>query len=227
MKILIILPYYNRPTLVKNALRSIQESTYLDWELAFIDDGSVVDGSNIVSSLFTVDQLAKTRFYSTGDSQKQKEDRGGSNYGMYANRAMSESSAEIVIILCDDDALLPSYLENLNAWFINHPEENYCYSHVLEFNPTLEDYHTVGKKGSGLNKTDKIAPACQVDASQVAWRKSDDVLFPFPQTGCLDAEIFGKLTSKYGLCSYSGFDGQYKAMFPQQLGNRRKYEGAE
>ena len=42
MKILILLLYFERPNLVRNALRSVRQADrhHQDWELAVIDDGS-------------------------------------------------------------------------------------------------------------------------------------------------------------------------------------------
>ena len=39
-KFLIVLPYYNRPEMFRNGLKSLLESTYDNWHLAVIDDGS-------------------------------------------------------------------------------------------------------------------------------------------------------------------------------------------
>ena len=39
-KFLILLFYYDRPKMVRNALQSVKELNYKNWELAFIDDGS-------------------------------------------------------------------------------------------------------------------------------------------------------------------------------------------
>ena len=39
LKILILLFYYDRPEMVKNALKSIENSSYKNFTIAFIDDG--------------------------------------------------------------------------------------------------------------------------------------------------------------------------------------------
>ena len=118
-KILVLLFYYNRPNLVKIALKSILEHSYSNWEIAFIDDASEIPGKTIVEELLK-EHLNKIKFYNTNDSIENKLSRGqehGSIFGKYAQIAVEESDADYVLMLCDDDALYPGYLENLNKYF--------------------------------------------------------------------------------------------------------------
>lgn len=222
MKVLILLTYYNRPKMVKNALNSIKESTYKNWELAVVDDGSMFEAKPVVEKMFNEEELSKTKFYNTHDTVENKKER-GSIFGSFFNIAMSESDADLVIMLCDDDALYPDYLENSVKYFTDNPEEKYCYSHVIQFNPLVEDYHGKEKTDIFMNKTWDIDPANNVDASQVCWKRElsvgeDAVLFPYPQTKNLDASFYGGLFKKIGVCKYSGFISQYKGMHEHQLG---------
>lgn len=224
LKILILLFYYNRPRIVRGALQSIQESTYKNWELAFIDDASDSPGEPIVREMFSDEELSKTKFYWTEDKETKLE-RGISIYGSVANRAIMETDSDLGIMLCDDDRLYPDYLGNLDKYFSENPDRVYDYSHVIPFNPSILDYHQAQPSPCNLNRTEEINPFCQVDASQVAWRlacnKEGEVWFPSPQTINLDAALYAKLVKQYGPCRYTGFIAQYKAFFEGQLGNRR------
>ena len=222
MKVLILLAYYNRPRLVRNALLSIQESTYKNWELAVVDDASEFEAKEVVLEMFSDEELSKTKFYNTNDKYELKAER-GSISGEYLNKAIEESDADLVIMLCDDDALVPDYLENLVKYFTENPDRNYCYSHVIQFNPLEEDYH--GKEATPIfmNKTWDLNPANNVDASQVAWKRKysvgkDAILFPYPKTKNLDADIYDKMYLKFGACKFTGFYSQYKGMHQHQLG---------
>jgi glycosyltransferase involved in cell wall biosynthesis len=118
-KILILLFYYNRPNLVKIALNSIKIHNYNNWEIAFIDDGSEEPGEPIVREILS-EHLDKIKFYNTNDSIDIKMLRSkehGSIFGKYAQQAVEESDADIVMMLCDDDALYPEYFNNLNKYF--------------------------------------------------------------------------------------------------------------
>lgn len=235
-KIQILLLYYERPNMVRNALESIKNLNYTNWELAFIDDGLEKPGRPVVESILG-DHLSKIKFYTSGDSIQKKESQGGSLLGKYMNKAMSESNAEICVMLCDDDALESNYLTNLNAWFKNNPQKMYCYSHVILFDPfkdtpgnlNLSDEVFIpslrmssNRINHFWNKSGEFNCANQVDAAQVAWRRSADALFPFPRTKNLDAVFYSNLFEKYGAANFSGFVGQYKAIYGDALDTREE-----
>jgi glycosyltransferase involved in cell wall biosynthesis len=219
-RVLILLFYYNRPVLVRTALKSIKDHNYTNWELAFIDDGSEVEGKPIVEEILG-DCLNKVRFYNTNDNTETKLKRRneeGSIFGKYAQQAIQESDADYVIMLCDDDALYPNYFNNLNNYFKEHPQERYVYSHIhtydpvltsLDKNPLFEDHH--------LNKTEPLNPHFKIDMSQVAWRRKSflecNIQFPYPMTLNLDAVIFNQMFNSFGPCNFSGFIGEYKAIY--------------
>ena len=232
LKILILLFYYDRPEMVKNnALKSIENSTYKNYEVAFINDSGENTSDHI---LVNIKDKSKIKQYNIGMSDNEKKIQGGSIFGKYANIAIQESDADIVFMLCDDDALLPDYLENLNKFY----QENqflWSYSKVKYFNPIEEDYTKAeddyqkkrGNTGStvDLNRNNHpIDPFCQCDASQVSFRtsafKEKNVWFPYPQTRNLDASIYHKMFRAIGLCYPNGFYGQCKGVFADQLGSR-------
>jgi glycosyltransferase involved in cell wall biosynthesis len=230
-KILILLFYYNRPTLVKTALQSIKNHNYSNWELAFIDDGSEEAGKPIVMDMFP-DDLEKIRFYNTNDSIEDKINRNGvdgSIFGKYAQLAIEESTADYVIMLCDDDALYPEYFKNLNKYFEEHPDEHYVYSHIHIYDPTIERIQDdLPYEHHHLNKTENLNPYFKIDMSQVAWRRnsfiSANIKFPYPMTANLDAAIYIQMHSAFGDCKFSGFKSEYKAMdkgfYKDQLSHR-------
>lgn len=219
-KILILLFYYNRPNLVKVALNSIKIHNYTNWEIAFIDDGSEEPGEPIVKEILS-EYLDKIKFYNTNDSIDIKMLRSkehGSIFGKYAQQAVEESDADIVMMLCDDDALYPEYFNNLNKYFQLHPDEKYVYSHIhtydpmltkLEDNPSYEHHH--------LNKDWPLNPHFNIDMSQVAWRRQpfidSGIKFPYPMTANLDAVVYNQMHNHFGDCNFSGFFSEYKAMF--------------
>ena len=114
MKILILCSYYQRPKLVRNALSSILAANehHQDWELAFGDDGSIIPGKPIVEEVLK-DHLDKIRIVESGMNLEDKL-KHGLVLGRMANEAISLSSADIAIILCDDDELHPEYLKNIS-----------------------------------------------------------------------------------------------------------------
>ena len=232
-QILILLFYYDRPEMVKNALKSINKSTYTNFTIAFIDDGSKNPGRPIVKQTLNPELLDKVIFYNTNHSIEDKINQGGSIFGKLVNEAIQTTNCDLAIMLCDDDALTPGYLEYLNEYFKLNPKVDHCYSKVLFYDPTKEDY-TQSKESTNFTHsgttynlnhyTTPINPYCKVDSSQVAWRIKcnieNNIWFPFPQTRNLDASLYKELYNKCGPSYPTHFYGQCKGTFGDQLGNR-------
>jgi glycosyltransferase involved in cell wall biosynthesis len=227
VEILILLFYYDRPEMVKNALDSINKQTYRNYQVAVIDDGSENPFMDSYLEMVDISNSHKYTIMNTHHSAKQKQAQGGSMIGKFANQAMEMCGSDIVIMLCDDDALMPEYLQNLNTFFTNNPEANHCHSKVKFYNPTVEkyteaksttDYRHSGSTYHSLNKAGTVV--CEgFDASQVAWRNKLNIKFPYPQTRNLDASVYKQLRD-HGPCYSTGTFGQAKAAFADQLGNR-------
>lgn len=232
LKFEIIIPYYKRPQMVLNALRSVKELTYDNWHLTLIDDS----GDNSFKETFENYGFKKEKIFyipiNMKDEEKQK--IGGSIFGKYMNDCIKNTDAEIIITLCDDDALMPNYLTDLNKFYNENPNEVWAYCHVKFFNPELEEYEKATEipwdtkfNTSQLNiYTERIFPPCRVDSSQVSFRKVAFTLsnqwWPYPQTRDLDRSVFEKFSSIWGTCPFANCFGQYKGWFQNQLGYRHK-----
>jgi hypothetical protein len=211
--------------MVYNALRSLQTQTYKSFELAFVDDSGPECPGGL--AIFTDAAPAggyAANYYCPYDSEQQKIEQGGSRFGEYWNLACEKSEADIALMLCDDDALHPEYLEKLDEWFTSNPQHTYCHSHVIPFDPFTEK-PDMGPRDYWLNHNVPIRPGCVVDSSQVAWRlsrmKEAGIKFPSPQTSNLDAALYGQMFEHWGMCMPTGFVGQYKGTFGNQLSYRQ------
>lgn len=225
MKVLILLPFYNRPNMVVNALNSVEDSTHRDFELYFIDDCNWDEspglGWKVLRDFYGTIPNYVT-YEAIADDVQQKR-LNGSRHGEFMNRAILESDADITITLCDDDALFSDYLANLNTYFSEH-DDVYTYCHVRTFNPFVELPNPyLPKRHYFTNVTGAIAPSCRVDSSQVAIRRDKHVLFAPRQTVNLDADLFTRMYQEYGPCNFMGCEGQYKAIFDDQLGSRSNH----
>lgn len=228
-KILILVFYYNRPFLVKNSLKSIIAQNYKNWEVAFVDDGSDVPGEGIVKEMFpNTDQFT---FYRINDTVEDKLKRNGSNgslMGEYANKAIYNSNADYVIMLCDDDALYVDYLKNLNQFYHDNPDKNYAFSHIKPYDPAVElPEEPMPMREHHINQTEPECPYYRFDMSQVSFRRQPfvdcNILFPFPYTVNIDAEVFLKMYSVWGNVHFTGFISQYKAFHVDNLSHRIGY----
>lgn len=213
--ILILLLYYNRPRIAQNALQSIQNSNYHNWTLFIHDDNSAIP---LLTDLPHI-------YYRNTDPKQTKLNK-GSSLGIHVNKLLKSTSSTIAIILCDDDALHPHYLSNLNTYFNQNPKVNSCYSNVITYDPLNENYTNALDRPIDyefyLNyQNNPISPSNIVDASQVAWRTSCNkyyhAWFPEYLDKNHDAAFYKKL-EKCGLTHYTGFVSQFKGIHDMQLG---------
>ena len=95
----ILIPTFNRASLLMNAIESVLAQTYTDFELIVIDDGSTDDTKDVVATF--EDRRLIYRF------QQNKELSGARNTGV------SVSQGQFVCFLDDDDSFIENHLENL------------------------------------------------------------------------------------------------------------------
>jgi glycosyltransferase involved in cell wall biosynthesis len=96
----IVIPTYNRATLISGTLKSVQQQTYRNWEAIVVDDGSKDDTQEIVTELALDDR--RIRFI-----------RQDQNLGAQAarNAGIRAARGEWVGFLDSDDLFLPNSLE--------------------------------------------------------------------------------------------------------------------
>lgn len=225
-KITILLPYYNRPNFVRLALESLKTQSYTNWQLFFCDDGSEIGGEKILDEILP--EYKNVWYSNTNTTVEEKQCLGGSIFGHYLNEFILETESDICIFLCDDDALYPNYLQNLNEWY-NHNENQYSFSHVqpfkwkagITYDQIAENLTNEFTLNFNLNHGKAVHPVNYVDASQVSWRtktfKDDGIRFNSPQTANLDSHLFAQFSANYGICEYNGFISQFKCVHSDQL----------
>ena len=219
-KFLIILAYYERPKIVINALKSILDISYPEFEVHFIDDGSTNRGEPIVREMCS-SIIDKFTFHYIDNTIEQKIAQGGSIHGQYLNLAIQQSDADHVIILCDDDAIFPHFLTKLNVFLnkTNNLDKKYFYHNMVLYDSLVEPYE------AGIERKDfsyftnqwKTPINCsgRVDSSQVTYSRHGfveaELTYPAPQTSGLDMAIYDKMANVWGLCEYSGLISQLKS----------------
>lgn len=236
LKGLIILLYYDRHNLVHNALDSIRHLQYDNYVVYAIDDGSEVALKPIVEMHYA-DINDKFIHIRIDDSIAQKEKQGGTRIGNYINKAMAEASADFVVILCDDDALVPEYFGHLDKWFTKHSEVVHCYSHIIDFNPLAQRVDVQLPVRSNLNYLGAVSGVGdnKLVISQIAWRPfsltMERIYFP-KNSGhggrTMMSWFISALYQAFGDFQYTGFRSQFRGCFDGQLSKREEiYEGVE
>lgn len=233
MKVAIALAYYKRPKIVLNALNSIKELNYDNWHLFFIDDSGDESFRSVLSNFGLPKE--KYTYVPILDSDEKKISQGGSRHGHFINNVYYDENYDIGVTLCDDDALFPNYLNDLDKFYTKNKDCHWTYCKVLFYNPNIESYKdsTFDPKNKTLNTwtlnyhTTDIAPSCKVDGAQVSFRLSTfrklNIKYPSPQTRDCDRSVFEQLQYYLGAtCKNLNAFGQYKGWFEDQLGYRHK-----
>jgi len=220
-KFLILMCYYNRPNLVRFALNSVKQQSYKNWEICFVDDGSEFSAKDIVEEILS-EEKDKVYYFNTKHTTEEKKLNGGSIFGLFWTIRCQISDADYGIMLCDDDALVPDYLNNLNMYLQNN--EKWCYSHYISYDPYIQNSFHPEKIIAELSCpfiTQDVNPDSILDASQVAFSlkafKNNNVSFGYPLTANLDSDLYRKLFPIYGSCKFNNMYGQFKGKSQNRL----------
>lgn len=215
--------------MVWNALTSVLKSTYDNWFLTLIDDSGNRGFEEVFNSNYNFSST-NSEYVPIGITDEEKIKLGGSIFGQFVNDAIKRIESDVIIILCDDDALTINYMKDLNAYYNSNPNILWSYCHLIFYNPNQIPYYKAKETDSGgrldfLNiNTEPIRPRNKVDSSQVSFRRSIfidyNIGFPSPKTANLDAEVFSAVHANIGDCPFNNIIGQYKASFEDQLGCR-------
>lgn len=113
MKYSFILPAY-KAKYFHQAISSILNQTYTDFELVIVNDASPEDLDTIVSSF----DDSRIRYY------KNKENIGGCNLVAQWNKCLEYAAGEYVILASDDDIYFPEYLSKMSELVDKYPDVN-------------------------------------------------------------------------------------------------------
>ena len=181
----VIIPTYNRCTVLGRAMDSVLSQTFTDYELIVVDDGSN-DG--------TPELLDR---YSDHVTVIRQENRGVS---AARNTGVLASKGEFVALLDSDDTWLPKKLERQVAFFDANPEALICQTEEI----WVRNGKRVNPKKKHLKLSgmifEKTLPLCLISPSAVMIRKSllDEVgLFDESLPACEDYDLWLRITWKY------------------------------
>lgn len=115
----IIIPYFNREEFLAEAIESVIQQTYQNWELFLIDDGST-DSSKEIAEKYT--RQFPHQIYSLQHLD-------GKNKGASASRRVGfeKAKGDFITFLDSDDIYFPNSIENeINCFFENPEAEVVC-----------------------------------------------------------------------------------------------------
>lgn len=119
LKFSILMPVYNpKPALLDEAIQSVRDQTYSNWELCIADDASSLAGvKEIIQKHQQEDERVLVEF----------RDENG-NISVASNSALVLAAGEYVVLFDHDDLLHPHALEKVAGVISNHPNAEIIYS---------------------------------------------------------------------------------------------------
>lgn len=133
----IIIPVYNRATLIGETLESVLSQTYTNWECFVVDDGSTDETESVVKNYCYND----TRFHFLKRPENRLKGSAASRNFGYEN-----SKGDLIYWLDSDDLLLPNafqtYIENFTS------ESDFVVAKVQQTNLITGEYLEINKPES-------------------------------------------------------------------------------
>ena len=118
-RVSIILIFLNDERFLDEAVQSVMQQTFSDWELLLVDDGST-DASTAIAQRYAAGQVGRIRYL---------EHRSHANLGKSASRnlGLREARGEYLLCLDSDDILLPHALAVLTGLGTRYPSAAMIY----------------------------------------------------------------------------------------------------
>ena len=130
-KVSVIIPAFNHEQFVAEAIQSVLDQTYQDFEIVITDDGSTDSTVDVIKTF--VDERIKLFCF--------QQNQGASKA---ANNCIAHSSGEYIAMLSSDDAFYPDKLEKQVEFLENHTEVGAVFSQA----------EIINEQGSLLEKQD-------------------------------------------------------------------------
>lgn len=109
----IVMPTYNQGRFIAQAVKSILDQTYGNFELVIVDDGSTDNTPEIISSLT--------------DSRIKKIQKTNGGTGSALNAGFSVTSGQYETWFASDNILYPTAFDELRIYLDQHPDIDYVY----------------------------------------------------------------------------------------------------
>jgi len=131
----VVLPTFNRPEYLPNAIDSVFAQTFTDWELIIADDGSTGEALTYLRRIAQRPRVRLIRFEHTG------------NPAFLRNAGIGEARGEYVAFLDSDDLWAPVKLELQLASLGAHKSRRWSYTKFVLIDPSGEPTQWMRRTG--------------------------------------------------------------------------------
>ncbi len=114
----VILPTYNRASVLGEAVASVQAQRFRNWELIIVDDGSTDDTESVVAPLLADRRIRYVR-------------QARANGSIARNRGIAESGAPLIAYLDSDNLWYPDFLSRAVDCLATEPQVDFVYGALV------------------------------------------------------------------------------------------------
>jgi glycosyltransferase involved in cell wall biosynthesis len=184
-KITVIIPVYNRPAFVQEAIKSVLDQTYSNVELIVVNDGSTDETPSVLHSF--ADKIRIIHQENKGVSAAR-------------NTGIKNSDSQWIAFLDSDDIWLPEKLDLQMQFFEKHPDARICQTEEIWIKDGKRLYpKKKHKKKSGMIFKHCL-PLCIVSPSAVmSHREMFEMVGTFDESlpACEDYDLWLRISCQY------------------------------
>ncbi len=136
-EISIVTATYNRAYILPEAINSVRNQSFENWEHIIVDDGSADDTADVVAEYMKTDPRIKYIKLKRNVGQ-----------GEAMNKGVESANAPLIAFIDSDDELHPEYLKNQISFFKSNPKTGLCYVGA-DYYTNNKHTHTVHPQVSG------------------------------------------------------------------------------
>jgi spore maturation protein CgeD len=192
VKISCLLTSFNRPNLIRQALRSIADQSHKDFELLVLDDSTILDVRNLVDR-YSFPSVRVFQFKVTAEERRRT-----NRLGVNLNYGLQRASGDLVVYLCDDDFFCPDWFAAADTFFTEQKNVISAYGSLFYTNSSDMDFtHPVGPVR--FPGTPVSFPKGQLDHGQVAHRRWTPARWPEDIASVSESDgIFFERLARFG-----------------------------
>jgi hypothetical protein len=240
MNIEYLLLTYKNPEMFRRAFRSVYLEAYKsNVLLTVIDDceAEAWDEMSVSAQPWLLGNDFAFNYIAPRDTMKQKKGHTQSRMGWGLNRAVAESNSDLIMMLCDDDIVVPGASAKILQWFEHNDIEQWAYG-------TSPPFDANGDFGHGLpvyegkdwicgamvdhepqHEWVRTVAANVLGVQQVVWRRPSMINASIkwldhshPKRHPIDHQVFHQMDARFERgCPYIGFPVQYKGCWDGQV----------
>lgn len=165
MKISVIIASYNRPTFLRQALKSVVDQSHKDYQLVVVDDSTKMNIFEIMPEFhFTESVVIHEQVSATARAKSNR-------LGVNINAALEHVTGDAIVYLADDDYYFPGWFEAVSKYFETHPDVKVGFG-ILKYSESREmdlaEYGGIRFWNEVVNPSERL-----LDHNQVAHRRFD------------------------------------------------------